>query len=199
MNYYGVKIGKNPGIYNSWEEASKEVIGYSGAVYKKFKNYDEALAFVNDEEDLTEELIEIENINNNEAIAYVDGSFNKENNKYGFGIVYLNHFKKEKISGIGDEIEFLEMQSVGGELKGAIMAIQMALYDGVERLFLHYDYKGIENWAKGLWKTNKRGTKHYKNFIDNIDNLEIVFKKVDAHTGVYYNEEADKLAKSLFK
>lgn len=40
--YYVVKIGRKPGIYNTWAEAEKYVTGYSGAKYKSFKTLAEA-------------------------------------------------------------------------------------------------------------------------------------------------------------
>lgn len=44
--YYVVKIGRNPGIYNTWSEAEKHVTGYSGAKYKSFKTLVEAEAWL---------------------------------------------------------------------------------------------------------------------------------------------------------
>ncbi|MBZ2057985.1 ribonuclease H1 domain-containing protein [Streptococcus sanguinis] len=35
------------GIYITWEEAEKQVKGFSGAVYKSFKTYIEAEEFLN--------------------------------------------------------------------------------------------------------------------------------------------------------
>ena len=46
MPFYAVRLGRNPGIYSSWEEASKNVIGFHGAVHKKFSTQSEANAFV---------------------------------------------------------------------------------------------------------------------------------------------------------
>ena len=34
--YYAVRKGLNPGIYNTWDECRKNVIGFSGAIYKSF-------------------------------------------------------------------------------------------------------------------------------------------------------------------
>ncbi|MDU3828142.1 MAG: RNase H family protein, partial [Peptostreptococcus sp.] len=63
-------------------------------------------------------------------------------------------------------------------------------------LDLYFDYNGIEKWCTGEWKTNKEGTKNYKQFYDGIKNrLRVNFYKVKAHSGVDYNELADKLAK----
>ena len=33
--YYAVKVGKNPGIYRTWEQTKEQVEGFSGAVYKE--------------------------------------------------------------------------------------------------------------------------------------------------------------------
>ena len=72
--------------------------------------------------------------------------------------------------------------------------------NGYSKLVLYFDYNGIEKWCTGEWKANKKGTKDYKKFYDEIsDKLEVKFVKVKAHTGVEYNEMADKLAKeSIF-
>jgi ribonuclease HI len=46
MFYYAVRYGRNPGIYTSWEICKKQVIGFKGAVYKKFNNAEKANTFV---------------------------------------------------------------------------------------------------------------------------------------------------------
>ena len=40
---YVVFEGRIPGIYWTWHECSLQVLGYSDARYKKYKNYDQAL------------------------------------------------------------------------------------------------------------------------------------------------------------
>lgn len=47
--YYVVKIGRQPGIYNTWAEAEKHVTGYSGAKYKSFKTLAEAESWLGGE------------------------------------------------------------------------------------------------------------------------------------------------------
>ncbi len=44
--YYAVKIGKEPGIYNTWDECKKQVNKFSGAIYKSFKTLEEAEKFL---------------------------------------------------------------------------------------------------------------------------------------------------------
>ncbi|MFA7532837.1 MAG: ribonuclease H family protein [Tissierellaceae bacterium] len=193
--YYAVKKGKNIGIYKTWKECEENVKGYSGAIYKKFPTYEEARSFIDGESKIAYE-VDILDLGEKEAIAYVDGSFNLEKFEYSYGVVFLTLAGEESFSGKENHKDLAEMRNVSGELKGAMEAMKIAIERVINTLYLHYDYTGIENWALGNWKTNKDGTKNYKEFYDSIkDKLQVKFIKVRAHSGVKYNEEADKLAK----
>lgn len=212
--YYAVKEGKMPGVYETWAECEKQVKGYGGAVFKKFPTYEEAFKFTNPNEviskkleDFTredknkseikeEKLIQQIELKEKEAIAYVDGSFDLDSFTYSYGVVFISKEGKETYSGRDDDIELASMRNVSGEIKGAMVAMEIAVKEKKETLYLHFDYTGIRDWAEGNWKTNKEGTKNYKKFYDQIkDRLDVKFIKVKAHSGVEYNEEADRLAK----
>jgi len=47
MSFYAVKKGIEPGIYPSWEECAKQIEGFSGSEYKKFKTEAEATDYMN--------------------------------------------------------------------------------------------------------------------------------------------------------
>ena len=197
MKYYAVKEGRRPGIYYTWDECKEQVTGYKGAIYKKFSSRDDALRFIDEGQiNIVETSQKVEDIKEDEIIAYVDGSFSLELNIYSYGMVIISSQGKESFYGCGDNLEMALMRNVSGELRGAIEAIKLALDRNKKKLYLHYDYAGIEKWAKGEWKTNKKGTKMYKDYYDKIkDRLDIEFVKVKAHSGVELNEEADLLAK----
>lgn len=44
--YYCVKVGKVPGVYPSWEAAREHVLGFSGAVHKRFHNWESVKAYM---------------------------------------------------------------------------------------------------------------------------------------------------------
>jgi ribonuclease HI len=48
QKYYVVWKGRKPGIYLSWEECQKQVIGFSNALFKSFKSLEEAQKAYND-------------------------------------------------------------------------------------------------------------------------------------------------------
>ena len=92
--------------------------------------------------------------------------------------------------------ELASMRNVAGEIKGAEAAMRYAVEHGFRKLYIYHDYEGIARWCQGAWKTNKEGTKAYKEYFDGIkERVEVVFVKVAAHTGDKYNEMADRLAK----
>lgn len=192
--YYSVRSGRIPGIYNTWEKCKEQVIGFPGAEYKKFSSHEEAEQFLGSESVKMD--METERLREGEASVYVDGSFDLETMSYSYGVVILTGKEIHRMSGREEDPEMALMRNVSGELKGAMKAMEWAIENKVETLYLHYDYTGIERWAKGDWKTNKDGTKAYKSYFDSIkDKIKVEFIKVKAHSGNKYNEEADKLAK----
>lgn len=201
--YYAVKIGRKKGIYNSWHKCKKQVYKYKNAEYKSFKSLDKAKKFMNDNDII--ENIYGEKLNNQlkekrAILAYVDGSFSKKKKIYSYGCVLLDTKEVEKLKGIGKDKSIVSMRNVAGELLAAKKAIKWAVNNNYEKIVIHYDYSGIKNWAKGFWKTNKKGTIEYKEFIDKIkDEIDIEFIKVKAHSGDKYNEKADKLAKDAIE
>ena len=44
--YYAVRVGKVPGIYQTWDECKKNVHGFPAAEYKSFPSVEEAKAYM---------------------------------------------------------------------------------------------------------------------------------------------------------
>lgn len=189
MKYYAVRIGRNPGIYHTWDECKRETMGFKGASFKKFSTREDAEAFINEIEEDKKESAE-----KDELVVYVDGSYRNSDKSHSYGVYMFND--EEEYTYSKRFFKDSDMRNVSGEIKGAMRAMEEAAKLGKKKIYLHYDYEGIRSWALGFWKTNKDGTIYYKNFYDSIkDKLEVKFIKVEAHTGVKYNELVDKLAK----
>ncbi|MBR9648603.1 ribonuclease H1 domain-containing protein [Clostridium tyrobutyricum] len=192
--FYAVRKGKKTGIYTTWNECKQCVTGYSGAEYKSFTTKKEAECYLNKEGQAA-------NLNNTcndmaEAIAYVDGSFNKETKEFSYGAVIFWQNKEYHFLDKFDDNKLAEMHNVAGELKGSERAMKFALENEISKLIIYHDYEGIAKWCTGEWKTKKEGTKDYKNFYENVkQSVCIEFVKVKGHSGDKYNELADKLAK----
>ena len=46
MKFYAVKKGRVPGVYRTWDDAKKQVDGFSGAEYKSFENITDATDYL---------------------------------------------------------------------------------------------------------------------------------------------------------
>jgi ribonuclease HI len=123
---------------------------------------------------------------------YVDGSF--ADGQTGYGVVAI-----QNDSAIWEDSGTVPLgvvegsRQVAGELQAVMTALKWCADQGFSKVIVCYDYEGIEKWARGEWKTNKPLTKRYKETVANCG-IEISWKKIDAHTGVKWNERADELA-----
>ncbi|MCR5719169.1 MAG: ribonuclease H family protein [Lachnospiraceae bacterium] len=193
--FYAVKKGITPGIYTTWEECEANVAGYSKAEYKSFKTKNEALKYLGLDE--IEDNPPKELPQKGSLLVYVDGSFEESINRYSFGCVFIRDNNDIRLAfGNGDSEEGLKSRNVSGEMLGAMYAVKCAMKNGFSSVTVCYDYLGIEKWAKGEWKTNTvNTTKYAKAMAEWSKSIKIDFKKVKAHSKVYYNELADETAK----
>jgi len=188
--FYAVKVGKTPGIYETWTDCQNQINGYSGAVYKGFATKEEAAAFISGEDsklNLPEET---------EAVAYVDGSYDAEANAFSYGMVLFYNGQEYHFSNKYTDSELAQMHNVAGEIKGSEAAMRYCLEHHIESITIYHDYEGIAKWCSGEWQARKAGTIAYANFYKEASaEVRIHFVKVKGHSGDKYNDLADKLAK----
>lgn len=231
MKYYAVRKGRQIGIFKTWEEAKKQVFGYSGAEYASFVLEEDAEKYMGSllkkapkqvtiPQFLKEEILKEDGrddlsshfkkgadpkklnqkiqdalacIDNETAYAFVDGSFS--DGQSGSGIYYKDNETEMKISFSSEDWDF--NRNVSGEIEAAKMAAIVASQRDRKKLILFYDYDGVRKWPTREWKANKESTREYASFMQDKEKsgLVIEFIHVEAHTGITYNELADRLAK----
>ncbi len=81
-------------------------------------------------------------IKENEAIAYVDGSFDATNKIYSYGVILFTTEGKFTYSQKEDDKNLVDMRNVAGEIRGAMVAMKEAINMNKDVLYLHYDYMG---------------------------------------------------------
>jgi ribonuclease HI len=196
-NFYGVRVGRKTGVFNSWDECKSQVYQYPGAIYKGFVDEESAREFVyGTNSNIGPHNDPTDDSTYNGVIAYVDGSFDIESNKYSYGVVILNGTKEIHLSDIGTNQEMAKMRNVAGEIMGSMVAMKYAKDNGLKEILIIHDYQGISSWAKRDWKTNLSCTEKYRDFYDKMSkSIKIRFQKCKGHSGDFYNDVADALAK----
>ena len=214
--FYAVKQGRKTGMFLTWDDCKKQVMGYPGAIYKSFGTREEAEAYLgvtgaqtgqkNGTVDATERTAEItrsvasennksENTENAVEI-YVDGSYHAATKEFSYGMVVLVDGKEEKFSQKMTDPELAQMRNVAGEIKGSEAAMQYALDHKIPSIIIYHDYQGIASWCNGDWKANKPGTIAYRDFYREASRkIKIQFRKVKGHSNNKYNDMVDQLAK----
>ncbi|MBR7927226.1 type II toxin-antitoxin system RnlA family toxin [Aerococcaceae bacterium zg-ZUI334] len=212
QNFYAVRIGKIPGVYQTWSQAEEQVKGFSGAEYKSFSTEEEAVRYISFEktqqsDDLDEEAsdvnkkikAEIESLQDGEVIAFVDGSHSSNaggKEKYSFGAILVTNELEDSLYKAFVDNDKMESRNIAGEIEGVKQAVLWAIDSKKQKIKIFYDYEGIEKWAKKEWKAKVQISKEYSKFIDEKSKLiSIEFEHVKAHSGIEYNEKADELAK----
>ena len=181
--YYAVRVGKVPGVYQTWEECKKNVHGFPAPEYKSFMSIEEANAYMGRE--AVQEINgktgsgNMEDVMPDDDYAFVDGSFNITTGVYGYGGFLMHDGVRYELSGNGSDKEMASMRNVAGEILGSMAAIKKAIELGLKDVSIFYDYAGIKAWAVGEWKRNKKGTIEYYNYITSVsDSINIRFVKV---------------------
>lgn len=194
---YAVRKGLSPGIYYNWDDCKRNVIGFSGSIYKKCKTMEEAKRFCNPD------IIDKKNI----VEAYTDGSYIKKNGlegcAYGIYIPKYN-LKKGKVlkenktnnraelSAIIDAIEYLIEKKEKEICIYTDSTYSILIFGETGKKYEKKNYKNVKN-ADLVKKVNELQKK----------NIIIHFEHVKAHTGNLENEKergndiCDKIANSF--
>ncbi len=220
-NYYVVVKGREPGIYQSWDGdqgASAQVKGFSGAVYRGFKNLLEARWWLEDNghdellqklknhrqtsqtesrppDDRTASLLE-----SGKVVIHTDGGAINNPGPGGYGAVLRYGDKSREIFG-----GFRRTTNNRMELLACIKAL--AFLQRECNVILHSDSRyvvnGIEKgwamrWRSNEWKRNKRemasNVDLWAPLLELYEQHDATFQWVKGHAGNQDNERCDQLA-----
>lgn len=209
--FYAVRQGRKTGMFFTWDECKKQVMGYPGAIYKSFGTEAEAREYLGiggsvtgseisgaagDGVSLTAENGGAGTMDSAAVEIYVDGSYHAATKEFSYGMVVLIDGREEKFSQKMSDPELAQMRNVAGEIKGSEAAMQYALDHKIPSIIIYHDYQGIASWCNGDWKANKAGTIAYRDFYRKAkDQVHIEFRKVKGHSNDKYNDMVDELAK----
>lgn len=207
--FYGVSKGKEVGVFETWDECQQSVLGFSGALYKKFKTYAEAYEYaygVLPENNEAVERAYNEYVVNNKEVKprfefYIDGDYDDIIETASYGLVFLDNGRVvcRDFMTFNDD-RYLDYLDKYGLYMGVIRATQLALANGVKKMTIYYSYEGVAGLVNGAWKPNSELTEYYASYMKIMeDNLDISFVELEKNCTVAYPSIASKLAKEALK
>jgi ribonuclease HI len=182
QKFYAIKSPNESKIVMSWAECEKETHGVKGVLFKSFGSRAEAEAWIAGMEAPVPDGIRV----------FVDGSFSPDFPKSGWAFVATEN-DKEIARASGITAFDAESRNIDGEVMASFQAMRWLDSNDKTGTICH-DYEGIARWAKGEWQAKSNIAKRYvaaaQPYLHRVS-----FEKVEAHTGVKWNELVDKLAK----
>ena len=182
QKFYAIKSPNESKIVMTWAECEKLTHGVKGVLFKSFGSRAEAEAWISGMEAPVPEGLRV----------FVDGSFSPGFAKSGWAFVVTEN-DKEIARGSGITAFDAESRNIDGEVMASFQAMRWLDSNDKTGTICH-DYEGIARWAKGEWQAKSNIAKRYvaaaQPYLHRVS-----FEKVEAHTGVKWNELVDKLAK----
>jgi ribonuclease H-related protein len=199
--YYAVKIGKVPGIYNTWAECANQVLGFSGSNFKAFSVLQDAQEFLGmikkDSDSGTSGVLDI----------YTDGTYKSGTLGIGAWCKYEGHeyILSKRLTGdfLGKEYginidkcssptaEFIAVAEVIKRIRETTKFKQINIYT---------DYLGPEMWLCGQWNIKNTEIKKIYEIVKKLmENLKfrLEFHHVAGHTNSPGNTKADSICGNI--
>lgn len=219
---YAIAYGQDPKtekpvnnlVVNTWDECKRYIDGVKSAKYKSFTDPGKVEEYFNINSKSTK--LTDDNIPDltKGIFAFVDGSYNSELNKVGGGsILLINGIIHMCTSMDLDTLgisNFKQLNQTGGELVGAIVAINTIRKSEYNLLTIVHDYEGVASHGLGTWKRESDFARKYHQIVQDAikENNDIRFLQINSHQSpnpesltenelLYYvlNGIADDLAK----
>ncbi|MCJ8223667.1 viroplasmin family protein [Bacillus paralicheniformis] len=190
--FYLVSSSKVHGIFTDLSLVKQLVHNATDVVIEKYKTQKEA-------EERLNEIGEVREKGTGSASVYVDGSYNASTHLSGYGFVISFQGKivyEEK----GASLCHNDLKHVNGEIEAVINGIMKSIELGFKKVVIYYDFMGTSLWALRGSRSKKSDivfvADQYKAFVERARNyIDISFIKLKSHSGDYFNDRADFLAK----
>lgn len=195
--FYAVRVGRKPGIYDTWDKACAQTSGFKNAVVKSFASKADAEAFL-------EQRVHA-NVDEDGIVVYTDGSHIKGTKMRGIGAFCQRGAREFVLSRPCDDLP-ADASNPTLELMAATAVLKsVPERRAPELITIIADYIGVTQYIEGVWKPkgsqNGAFGEAVRELVDVADALRmrgfvVRARHVDGHAGVPGNERADELAKA---
>lgn len=197
-NSYALKSDQGNGIFHTWTDCQAAMKGRTNIRHKAFANDDMCRAWLAGKRPVVQPIAEEAGL----VTIYTDGSYDGDIPSYGWGFAaILEDGDEPQIFtdfGAGQTPDLLSQRNVAGEMVAAMKAVQWAAHRGYRVVELRYDYSGVGGWPTGRQRVSGDNIYAglYRDWMQKMMKaMDIRFVQIPGHSGDWYNEKADELAK----
>lgn len=198
---YVVAKGRKPGIYKDYDLAKKQIDGYSCAYMKRFNSVEKAKEYINENEELSD--LQYIDFGKDEKFLkiYTDGSYCEDTKKYGAAFVVIED-NEEIYRYSYAERDLTGKKNISGEIVAVIRALEWAFITKYSHnIEINYDL----SYIKDICMNRRKSKIEYSKILREMyvmcisEGIDVRFKEIESHSGNYWNNLADKLAKKAAK
>lgn len=189
LREYSIKVALPIGAAVIYYSLKKNTFKCQPENAKSEELWQKVLACWNDDEQLPRGGTREVQVGSSTIEIYVDGSFVNEITAYAAVAVQSNQILWED-SGVVPPAVVGGTRQVAGELMAVLKALEWCKAKEINEIIIHYDYQGIKSCVTREWQTKNDVTKRYLDIVQ-ASGIQIVWQKVDAYTGVKWNEYVD--------
>ena len=160
--YYAVRVGRETGIFDSWDACKAQTIGFKGAVFKSFQTLQEAENYVRGESSVT---ATPEEMSSEGAVAYVDGSYHVGTKEFSCGAVLFLNGEELHFSQKYNDPMLSEMRNVAGEIKGSETILQYCIDHNIRKSRFIMITKALQSGQRENGKPIRKAQKHTELFV----------------------------------
>lgn len=213
---YAIFQGHKPGLYHSWTEASEQVQGFKGAVYKSFRTEKDALTWIREKilvasgpvdqtlVDLVKDVhgpasAEPKN-HGSKIIIHTDGGASPNPGVGGYGVVLQKgNLRKELSEGfVLTTNNRMEMLAVIVALRSLKEPSEVVLHTDSRYVVDSINKRWVFNWRRKGWKKSNgdrpENVDLWEQLLPLLEKHEVEFNWVKGHAGDVENERCDTLA-----
>ncbi len=209
--FYAVKKGRAPGIYQTWDECKTQVDGFNGAVYKGFHSRAEAKKFLEQpesyqthrESEIPKRDEKIQVTGSGRVTIYTDGSSVRNPGRGGYAAVMLFEGQRKEVSG-GFRLTTNNRMEMMAALTGlSLLKRPCAVTIYTDSKYLHDAISNgwIKRWLKNGWRTREdtpvANQDLWLPLWEQVQKHDVKFEWVRGHAGNVENERCDELATSM--
>lgn len=137
--------------------------------------------------------------NSRGKVMYTDAAFVKDVNAVGIGIVLVEDgvVVKEESYCIKEEFGHRHLE---GELKAVLKGLELVQGLQWQQVELNFDYLGVYYYTTNLWNRKMQyQEKYFQRMRQIMSMIKVKFRHVTSHSGDYFNERVDWLAKNALR